>query len=72
MKRKITADEVRRFFEGCNRQFEEAGFFLNSVRFSRTEEGKLRSVTLNYTENDMLFSCTKKTLSESAEQALQS
>lgn len=37
MKRKITADEVRNFLLGCDKQFREAGFFLNSVRFVRPD-----------------------------------
>lgn len=50
MKRHITADEVRRFFEAANRQFEEAGFYLNSVRFHRNVPEKTDKITLNYTE----------------------
>lgn len=50
MKRHITADEVRRFFETVNRKFEEAGFYLNSVRFHRDEPQICTNITLNYTE----------------------
>lgn len=67
MKRKITAYEVRHFFEGCNKQFEEAGFYLHNVRFGRNENGKLHSVTLKYTEDDMLFRCTKEHQTEGSE-----
>lgn len=48
MKRTITADEVRRFFEVCVKQFDEAGFYLHSVRIHRSEtpiHPKLRSIT---------------------------
>lgn len=59
MTRRITADEVRRFFQSANRQFEEAGFFIHCVRFTRTPtdpdsdtetQAENTSVTLNYTE----------------------
>jgi len=50
MKRHITAEEVRRFFETVNRQFEEAGFYLNSVRFHRNNPENAAKITLNYTE----------------------
>jgi len=70
MKRKITAEEVKNFFEACNKEFEEAGFVMHDIHFTRAEDGTLRSVTLNYTENDMLFSCTKS-YAQGARQPLQ-
>lgn len=50
MKRKITADEVRNFLQASDKQFVEAGFFIHSVRFHRTEDGHSQSILLNYEE----------------------
>lgn len=55
MKRKIYADEVRRFFEAAIRQFDEAGFYLHSVRIHRkSDDGKCSEITLNYSEDDTI------------------
>lgn len=51
MTRKVQIEEIRRFFETANRQFEEAGISLHNVRFKRDEEGCLAQISLNYTEN---------------------
>lgn len=48
MTRKITADEVRLFLQALDKQFVEAGFFIHSVRFNRTEDGHSQSILLNY------------------------
>lgn len=52
MKRKITPQEVRHFFETANKQFEEAGFCLNNVHFTRDDDGKLTEIRMSYTEED--------------------
>ena len=47
MIRKITADEVRHFMEVCDKQFREAGFFINSIKFIRTDDKTtLEDITL--------------------------
>lgn len=53
MKRKISTEEVRQFFETCIAQFDEAGLLLHAVRFIRDEEGKLEQISLNYSEIDI-------------------
>lgn len=58
MKRKISADEVRQFFQTSNKQFEEAGFYLNAIRFKRNENGALEDINLNYTEVNKEFDDT--------------
>lgn len=50
MTRKITADEVRHFLKALDKQFVEAGFFIHSLRFNRTEGGHTQSILLNYEE----------------------
>lgn len=52
MKRRITADEVRHFMEACDRQFREAGFFLNSIHFRRTGYMTPPNILLNYEEKE--------------------
>lgn len=53
MTRKITADEVRHFLQALDKQFVEAGFFINSARFNRTENGHSQSILLNYEEREI-------------------
>lgn len=53
MTRKITADEVRHFLQALDKQFVEAGFFIHSVRFNRTEDGHSQSILLNYEEKEI-------------------
>lgn len=60
MKRKITADEVRHFIECCDKQFREAGFFLNSVRFLRNDKTDIPQVILNYEERQTDIDSTDK------------
>ena len=52
MTRKITADEVRHFIEACDKQFREAGFFLNSIHFKRTDYDTPPNIILNYEEKE--------------------
>lgn len=52
MTRKITADEVRHFMEACDKQFREAGFFLNSIHFKRTDYDTPPNIILNYEEKE--------------------
>lgn len=48
-KRNINVSEVRSFFETVNKQFEDAQFFLHSVRFERDQNtGKLTRVIISY------------------------
>lgn len=58
MKRNITADEVRNFLLCCDKQFREAGFFLNSVRFVRPDTTDIPNVILNYEERIKDFNNT--------------
>lgn len=49
MERRITADEVRAFFQAANRQFEAAGFLLKAARFERdTDTRALTGIHLTY------------------------
>ena len=63
MKRKIDIEEVRRFFETANRQFEEAGVFLHRVRIVRSEDpdtgAETAKIELNYEERPTEFSTTQ-------------
>lgn len=52
MKRKITSEDVRRFFEAAERQFRESGFVLHGVRFVRPSEGGEPLVRLHYSEEE--------------------
>ncbi len=52
MTRKITADEVRHFMEACDKQFREAGFYLNSIKFKRTDYDTPPNIILNYEEKE--------------------
>lgn len=52
MTRKITADEVRHFMEACDKQFREAGFFLNSIHFRRINNETPPHILLNYEEKE--------------------
>lgn len=52
MTRKITANEVRHFIEACDKQFREAGFFLNSIHFNRTDYDTSPNIILNYVERE--------------------
>ena len=52
MTRKITADEVRHFMEACDKQFREAGFYLNSIKFKRTGYDTPPNIILNYEEKE--------------------
>ncbi len=52
MKRKITADDVRRFFETAERQFRDSGFVLHGVRFVRPSDGGEPLVRLHYSEEE--------------------
>lgn len=66
MKRTITADEVRRFFEVCVKQFDEAGFYLHSVRIHRSETPNTPQITLNYSQDEELHRTESKSPTESA------
>ena len=66
MKRTITADEVRRFFESCIKQFDEAGFYLHSVRIYRSESPNTPQITLNYSQDEELHRTNTKNPTESA------
>ena len=48
----ITADEVRHFMEACDKQFREAGFYLNSTHFKRTGYETPPNILLNYEEKE--------------------
>jgi hypothetical protein len=50
MKRKITSEDVRRFFESAERQFRESGFVLHGVRFVRSSDDKEPLVRMHYSE----------------------
>lgn len=52
MIRKITADEVRHFMEVCDKQFREAGFFINSIKFIRTDDKTTPRILFNYEERE--------------------
>ena len=66
MKRTITADEVRSFFESCIKQFDEAGFYLYSVRIHRSESPNTPQITLNYSQDEELHHTNTKNPTESA------
>ena len=66
MKRTITADEVRSFFESCIKQFDEAGFYLHSVRIHRSESPKYPQILLNYTQDEELHRTDPKNPTERA------
>lgn len=66
MKRTITADEVRSFFESCIKQFDEAGFYLHSVRIHRSESPQYPQILLNYTQDEELHRTDPKNPTESA------
>lgn len=70
MKRTITADEVRSFFESCIKQFDEAGFYLHSVRIHRSESQNTPQITLNYSQDEELHRTDPKNPTERAKQAL--
>lgn len=53
MKRKVSIEEIRQFFETCITQFDESGLPLHAVRFIRDDEGKLERISLNYSEIDI-------------------
>lgn len=50
MERRITAEEVREFILSCDKEFRQAGFYLRSVRFDRTQGIDIPRVILSYTE----------------------
>ena len=54
MKRKITAEDVRRFFITAERQFRESGFVLHGVRFVRASDDAEPKVHLHYSEAEIL------------------
>ncbi|MCF0187924.1 MAG: hypothetical protein HUK04_00295 [Bacteroidaceae bacterium] len=44
----VDIEEIRRFFDTANQQFEEAGIFLHRVRFQRSEDGTLTGIVMDY------------------------
>lgn len=54
MKRKLSKEEVRQFFQTCAAQFDEAGFVIHAVRFTRDENDNLSDIHLNFTETDTI------------------
>ena len=50
MRRKISAEDVRHFFETAERQFRESGFVLHSVRFVRSSDDKEPLVRMHFSE----------------------
>ena len=48
MQRKLNIEEIRRFFDTANNQFEESGLFLLRVRFNRDEYGYLQGIAIDY------------------------
>lgn len=51
MMRKVTPDEIKRFFETANTQFEQSGLFLKSVQFVRDSDGVLASIKLFFADS---------------------
>lgn len=60
MKRKLSKEEIRQFFQTCAAQFDEAGFVIHAVRFIRDEDGKLSDIHLNFTETDTIIHSDEK------------
>lgn len=48
MKRKVSIEEIRRFFALANAQFEESGISLDEVRFIR-DSCTLKAIEIDYT-----------------------
>ena len=48
MQRKLNIEEIRRFFDTANNQFEESGLFMLRVRFNRDEDGHLQGIAIDY------------------------
>lgn len=60
MKRKITADEVREFLATCDKQFREAGLFIQAIKFNRTDYNTPPTILLNYEERETNPNETRK------------
>lgn len=45
-------DEVRAFLAAFDKQLTQEGFFMNRIRFIRSDDGQLANIYIDYEERD--------------------
>lgn len=45
-------DEVRAFLAALDKQLTQEGFFMNRIRFIRSDDGQLTNIYIDYEEKD--------------------
>ena len=52
MEQMTKADEIRAFLAALDKQLTQDGFFMNRIRFIRSDDGQLTNIYIDYEEKD--------------------